>query len=98
MLGGGERGGRRRSKRGNRQDTRGREFVFVSVGPPGGDCWMVEVNESDWPVGVFLLVLRFVHSHGFTFILPSLAVSQCDMKGSGADKKCFILLRCRDQL
>lgn len=27
--GGGVRGG-------DRQDTRGREFVFVSVGPPGG--------------------------------------------------------------
>lgn len=60
--GGGVRGG-------DRQDTKGREFVFVFVGPPGGDCWIVEVNESDWLVGVFLLVLRFAHSQGFTSLL-----------------------------
>ncbi|KAI4830880.1 hypothetical protein KUCAC02_002481, partial [Chaenocephalus aceratus] len=34
---------------------------------PWGDCGIVEVNESDWLVGVFLLVLRFAHSQGFTF-------------------------------
>lgn len=62
-------GGRRGSKGGGRQDTRGREFVFVSIGPPGGDCWIVEVNESDWLLGVFLLVLRFAHSQGLPFFI-----------------------------
>lgn len=49
------------------QDTRGREFVFVSVVPPG-DCGIVEVNESDWLMGVFLLVLRFAHLQSFPFL------------------------------
>lgn len=28
---------------------------------PQGACWMVEVNESDWLLGVFLLLLQFAH-------------------------------------
>lgn len=55
-------------KQGETQDThRGREFVFVSMSPPLRDFGMVEVNESDWLVGVFLLVLRFALSQSFTF-------------------------------
>lgn len=77
-------------ERGDRQDTRGREFVFVTIGPPGGDWWIVEVNESDWLLGVFLLVLRFAHLQyvPFFFISPSLALSQHGMMDSVTDKKC----------
>ena len=71
-------------KEGEYQDTR--EFVFVSVVPPGA-CGIVEVNESDWVVKVFLLVLRFALAVPHYFILPSLASTQCSMKDRVADKK-----------
>lgn len=79
---------KRRMKEGEMQDTRGREFVFVSVGPPG-DCGIVEVNESDWLVGVFsagsaVCTLTQLHF----FISPSLASTHRSMKDRMADEKC----------
>lgn len=35
---------------------------------PQGARWIVEVNESDWSLGVFLLLLQFAHSQGFAFL------------------------------
>lgn len=46
------------------QDTRG--MVSLSLGPPLGIFGMLEVNESDWLLGVFLLLLRFAPSQSFT--------------------------------
>lgn len=34
---------------------------------PQGARRIVEVNESDWLLGVFLLLLHFAHSQGFAF-------------------------------
>lgn len=48
---------------------------------PQGARWMVEVNESDWLPGVFLLLLQFAHSQGFVFFIsPSWASAQLRVK------------------
>lgn len=64
------------------------------MGSPGvgGGCWIAEVNECDWLIGVFLLLLQFAHSQTFTplfflLILPSLASSKYDMKDGGVNKE-----------
>lgn len=43
---------------------------------PQGACWIVEVNESDWLLGVFLLLLQFAH-WPFYFILSLASSLRC---------------------
>lgn len=59
-----ERGG----ERGGHIGHKGKRVCLCLCRSPRGDCGIVEVNESDWLLGVFLLVLRFTHSQGFTFL------------------------------
>lgn len=59
-----ERGG----ERGGHIGHKGKRVCLCLCRSPRGDCGIVEVNESDWLLGVFLLVLRFAHSQGFTFL------------------------------
>lgn len=77
-------------ERGGHAGHKGERVCLCLCRSPRGDCGIVEVNESDWLVGVFLLVLRFAQSQGFTFffISPSLASAQRGMKDRMADKKC----------
>lgn len=63
MGGGGERG----EKKGGRTGHKGERVCLCLCRSPRGDCGIVEVNESDWLLGVFLLVLRFAHSERCTF-------------------------------
>lgn len=87
-----ERGGEGGGEGGGRTGHKGKRVCLCLCRSPRGDCGIVEVNESDWLVGVFLLVLRFTHSQGFTFFIsPTLAPAQCGMKDRAADKKCVKL-------
>lgn len=80
-----ERGGERGGHAGHKRER----VCLCLCRSPRGDCGIVEVNESDWLVRVFLLVLRFAQSQGFTFFIsPSLASAQRGMKDRMADKKC----------
>lgn len=49
---------------------KGKRVCLCLCRSPLRDFGMVEVNESDWLLGVFLLVLRFVLSLSFTFLFP----------------------------
>ena len=83
-----ERGG----ERGGCAGHKGKGVCLCLCRSPRGDCGIVEVNESDWLLGVFLLVLRFTHLQGFTFFIsPTLASAQCGMKDRAADEKCVKL-------